>query len=622
MPFVDGESLRDRMTREGQLPLTEAVRIVTQVADALGYAHHQGVVHRDIKPENILLAGGHAKVADFGIALATRPGDGKLTEAGLALGTPAYMSPEQLMGEADLDGRSDLYSLGCVLFEMLAGRPPFPAANVQALMARRLTADAPRVTTVRPTVPPMVDTALARALAREPSARHATAAEFSAALLAEMVVTPPATKYARSGDVHIAYQVVGEGAHDLILVPGWVSHIEYAWQEPSYSRFLSRLASFARLILLDRRGTGLSDRVADLPTLEQRMDDVRAVMDAAGSERAVLCGISEGGPMCMMFAATYPARTSALVLYGTYARLLRAPDYPIGMPAEAMAKFLEHVERSWGTGALSTDLFAPDLAHDSAFRQSWARFERLAASPGGMMSLMRILYETDARATLPLIRVPTLIVQREGDRVSRVQGARYLAERIEGARYVELPGSNHFPWVGNSDAILDEIEEFLAGVQPGPEPDRVLATVMFTHIVGDGPWRDLRDQHDAVVRGQLARFRGREIDAAGDGFLAAFDGPARGVRCAWAVVHELQGLGLPIRAGLHAGECEERGGQLGGIAVDTGAGVAARARPGEVLVSGTVKDLVAGSGIAFQDRGVEILEGVSGEWHLYAVASV
>jgi len=389
------------------------------------------------------------------------------------------------------------------------------------------------------------------------------------------VVTPPATKYAKSGDVHIAYQVVGQGAHDLSLVPGWVSHIEYAWQEPSYARFLSWLASFTRLILLDRRGMGLSDRMVDLPTLEQRMDDVRAVMDAAGSERAALCGISEGGPMCMMFAATYPARTSALVLYGTYARLVRTPDYPLGMPDEAMATFREHIERRWGTGALSADLFAPALAHDPAFRQSWARFERLAASPGGMLAPMRVLRETDARATLPLIRVPTLILQREGDRVSRAEGARYLAERIDGAKYVELPGRDHFPWVGDSDAVIDEIEEFLAKVRPGAEPDRVLATVMFTHIVGDRP-ANLQDRHDQVVRAQLTRFRGREIDANGDGFLAAFDGPARGIRCALAIVHELQRLGLPIRAGLHAGECEERDGRLTGIAVDTGARIAAR----------------------------------------------
>jgi pimeloyl-ACP methyl ester carboxylesterase len=440
----------------------------------------------------------------------------------------------------------------------------------------------------------------------------------------------PATKYARSGDVHIAYQVVGEGSQNLVLVPGWVSHVEYAWEDPSYSRFLQRLASFSRLILLDRRGTGLSDRVNELPTLEQRMDDVRAVMDAAGAEQAALFGISEGGPMSLMFAATYPARTSALVLYGTYARMLRAPDYPIGMPIEALGKFLERVEEAWGTGSLSAEHFAPSRANDEAFRRSWARFERLAVSPSGIKALLRMHHENDARHTLPIIRVPTLIVQREGDRVSRAEGARYIAERIQDAKYVELPGPDHFPWVGDTDAVLDEVEEFITGARRGAEPDRVLATVMFTDIVGsteravalgDRRWRDLLDSHHAVVRDQLTRFRGREIDTAGDGFLAAFDGPARGVRCASAIVREVRRLDLEIRAGLHTGECEILGDKLSGVAVHTGARVAALAGAGEVLVSGTVKDLVAGSGITFEDRGIQILKGLPGEWHLYAVAT-
>ncbi len=439
----------------------------------------------------------------------------------------------------------------------------------------------------------------------------------------------PTTKYARSGDVHIAYQVVGEGPHDLVLVPGWASHVEYAWEDPCFSHFLSRLASFSRLILLDTRGTGLSDRVADLPTLEQRMDDVRAVMDAAGSDRAALFGISEGGPMCLMFAATYPARTSALMLYGTFARILRAHDYPIGLPVETLGKFLERAEETWGTGTISAD-FAPSFAHDETFRRSWARFERFAVSPAGIKALLRTLHETDARHTLSVIRVPTLIVHRQGDRIARVEGARYMAERIQDAKYVELPGADHFAWVGDADAVLDEVEEFLTGVRRGPEPDRVLATVMFTDIVGateraaelgDRRWRELLESHHAVVRKQLPRFRGREIDTAGDGFLAAFDGPARAVHCARAVARDVRRLGLEIRAGLHTGECEVMGDKLSGIAVHTGARVASLAGAGEVLVSGTVKDLVAGSGIKFEDRGMHVLKGVPGEWRLYAVAS-
>ncbi len=295
-----------------------------------------------------------------------------------------------------------------------------------------------------------------------------------------------------------------------------------------------------------------------------------------------------------------------------------------------MQLFLEHIEDSWGTGSINTDVFAPSLAHDPAFRQSWARFERLAVSPGGIKALVRMLLETDARPTLSLIRVPTLIIHRQGDRAVRVEVARYIAERIQGAKYVELPGDDHFPWVGNTDAILDEIEGFLSGVRHQPEPDRVLATVMFTSIVGateraatlgDQRWHDLLEQHHAVVRAQLARFRGRAIHTSGDGVLATFDGPARGIRCACAVVQEVHRLGLQIRAGLHTGECEVAGDTIGGIAVQTGAGVASLARPDEVLVSSTVKDLVAGSGIAFEGRGVEVLNGIPGEWHLYAVAS-
>jgi pimeloyl-ACP methyl ester carboxylesterase len=436
----------------------------------------------------------------------------------------------------------------------------------------------------------------------------------------------PTTRYAKCGNVHIAYQVVGDSPRDLVLVPGWVSHIEYAWEEPSYADYLRRLTSFSRLILLDRRGTGLSDRVADLPSLEQQMDDVRAVMDAAGSERAALFGQSEGGPMCMMFAATYPKRTSALVLYGTFARLMRAPDYAIGMPDRAAESFLERIEESWGT-SFSADHFAPTVAHDERFRTSWARFERFAVSPAGMKALMRIAYGIDARHVLSAIRCPTLVLHRTGDRVARVEGGRYLAERIQGAKYVELPGTDHFPFVGDTDAILSEVQEFLTGVRHGAEPDRILSTVMFTDIVGatetaaalgDRRWRDLLQGHHAIVRQQLAQFRGREIDTAGDGFLAAFDGPARAVRCACSIVRAASRLGLDIRVGLHTGECEVMGDKLSGIAVHIGARVASEASRGEVLVSRTVKDLVAGAGIGFEDRGMRLLKGVPGEWQLYA----
>ena len=434
----------------------------------------------------------------------------------------------------------------------------------------------------------------------------------------------PETKYAKSGDVNIAYQVVGDGPLDLVFVPGWVSHLEHAWEEPSNARFLHRLASFSRLIMLDKRGTGLSDRVslAELPTLEQRMDDVRAVMDAVGSERAALMGMSEGGSMCALFAATYPERTTALVLYAANAR---HPAHDL--TAEQLQPILDAFERSWGQG-MAWPMWAPSRADDPQFKEWGARFERLGGSPGAAVSLFRMAAEIDIRHVLPAIRVPTLILHRTGDQALPVMDSRYMAEQIPGAKYVELPGMDHVWFVGDADAILNEVQEFLTGVRPAPEPDRVLATVLFTDIVGstqraaelgDRRWRDLLDSYYALSRRELGRFRGREIKTMGDGFLATFDGPARGIRCACAISDSVGQLGLAIRAGLHTGECEMMGDDVGGIAVHIGARVATEATAGEVLVSSTVKDLVAGSGLQFEDRGSHALKGVPEEWRLFAV---
>ncbi len=437
----------------------------------------------------------------------------------------------------------------------------------------------------------------------------------------------PETHYAKSGDVHIAYQMVGDAPRDLILVPGFVSNIEVFWEDPAVARFFERLASFSRLILFDKRGTGLSDRVADLPNLETRMDDVRAVMDAVGSERAALCGISEGGPMCALFAATYPARTSALLLLGSYARPRNGAENPGGRSPDDQRAWLETCEREWG-GPIGLAQRGPTLVHDERVRRWWARYLRMGASPAAAVALARMNYEIDIRHVLPAIRVPTLVLHSAGDRAVDVRLGRYLADHIQDARYVELPGIDHLPWGADADAILDEVEEFLTGVRSGPEPDRVLATVLFTDIVGatekaaalgDRRWRDVITQHHELVRQQLGRFRGREIDTAGDGFLAAFDGPARAIRCGCAIVDAVRPLGLRIRTGVHTGECEIIGDKLGGIAVHIGARVAALAAPDEVLVSNTVKDLVAGSGLGFQDRGVHTLRGVPGEWRLFAV---
>jgi len=439
----------------------------------------------------------------------------------------------------------------------------------------------------------------------------------------------PTTRYAKAPDgVSIAYQVIGEEPRDLVWVPGWVSHIEAAWDEPTLARFFERLATFSRLILFDKRGTGMSDRVPDseLPTLETRMADVRAMCDAVGSERTALLGVSEGAAMCLLFAATYPARTSAIILLGGYARRQEAPDYPWGGSLERHTAFLEEIARDWG-GPVGLDVRAPSKLGDIRFRENWARYIRMGASPGAAAALTRMNAEIDVRPILDAVRVPTLVLHRTGDRTIAVEAGRYLAEHIPDASFVELAGDDHLPWIGDSDAILGEIEEFLTGVRTSPHTDRVLATVLFTDIVGsteraadlaDAAWADLLEAHHARVREQLARYAGREIDTAGDGFLAIFDGPARGVRCAIAVAEALRPLGLEVRAGLHTGEIELAGDDVRGLAVHVGARIAALAGPGEVLVSRTVKDLVVGSGLTFQDRGTHVLKGVPDEWQLFS----
>jgi class 3 adenylate cyclase len=435
---------------------------------------------------------------------------------------------------------------------------------------------------------------------------------------------PPETRYAKSGDINIAYQVVGGGPLDLVLVSGFVSHLDLDWEEPRYAHFLRRLASFSRLIRFDKRGTGLSDRPGGLPDLETRMDDVRAVLDTVGSERAALLGYSEGGPMCILFAATYPERTSALVLYGTYAKR-RDPDddYPWAATWEERQAYADQVEREWGTEA-DLGTMAPNA--DDAMVRWWRARARASASPGAAKALILMNSQIDVRGVLSSLRVPTLVLHRRGDHDSRLDEGSYIAEHIPGARFVELEGEDHVPSI-DSDQILDEVEEFLTGARRGPEPDRVLATVLFTDIVGsteraselgDRRWRELLEQHQAVVRRELERFRGREIDTAGDGFLATFDGPARAIRCARAIGNGVRGLGIEVRAGLHTGECEVLGDKVAGVAVHTGARVAGAAGPGEVLVSNTVRDLVAGSGIQFEDRGEHELKGV-GSWRLYSV---
>lgn len=440
----------------------------------------------------------------------------------------------------------------------------------------------------------------------------------------------PETRYAKSGDLSIAYQVVGEGERDLVLVPGFVTHVEMGWESRAYARFLERLASFSRLIIFDKRGSGLSDPATGAPTLEERMDDVRAVMDAAGSEKAALFGVSEGGPMSILFAATYPDRTSALVLHGAMARSTEAPDYPWAAPADALRRSVaEFIVPSWGRpDGVVLEIFNPSEADDPEAREFLARFERYAASPAMSAWIFEMSLDIDVRHVLPAIHTPTLVLHRHGDRVVNRRAGRWLAEQIAGARYIEVPGVDHLPWTGDQDAILDEVQEFLTGVRSAPEPDRVLATVMFIDIVdstrhasevGDRRWREILEGHQESVRRELSRFRGREVKTLGDGSLATFDGPARAIRCGRSIVEAARSRGLEVRIGLHSGEVELMGDDVGGIAVHIAARVGDLAGLGEVLVSGTVKDLVAGSGLEFEDRGTHTLKGVPGEWRLFAV---
>jgi pimeloyl-ACP methyl ester carboxylesterase len=446
-------------------------------------------------------------------------------------------------------------------------------------------------------------------------------------------VQQPETFYAQSGDVSIAYQLVGDGPFDVVYVPGFVSHVELRWTVPSFAEGLRELASFSRLILFDKRGTGMSDRVAGAPTLETRMDDLRAVMDAVGSRRAALFGVSEGAPMSLLFAATYPERTAALVLRSGFPRTLWAPDYPWGRTEEQYRQDLEGQLR----------IYRPRIEAQALVRSlaSWTEedlpaivdYLRWSASPGALEALVVMNREIDVRHVLPAIRVPTLILHGTEDTVVPIDAARWMAKHVPGAKLVEVSAGGHLHFARDSPAVHAAVRRFLTdvwetGAWEEAEPDRVLATVLFSDIagssqrateLGDRAWRELLERHHALVRRELLRFRGQEIDTAGDGFFASFDGPARAIRCACAIAEAMRELGLDVRLGLHTGECEIAGGKIAGIAVHTGARVASRAEPGEVLVSHTVKDLVAGSGIRFEDRGLQELKGIGGEWHLYRV---
>ncbi len=439
----------------------------------------------------------------------------------------------------------------------------------------------------------------------------------------------PKTRYAKSGEINVAYQVLGDGPIDVLFVPGFVSHLDLAWEDPLYAEWMARLSGFCRLILLDKRGTGLSDRDVGDSTLEERMDDLRAVLDAAGSRQCAVFGLSEGGALSMLFAASYPDRVTRLVLFGAFLSGVESPNFPAGgEQRRVLDGVLNGIQNSWGDGVM-TRYIAPSLPVSPAVLDYSGRYERAAASPQAAIRQLRWCQDLDARPIAASLRLPTLILHRTDDKLVPVGSSRWLAEHIEDARYIELPGDFHAPWIDRDLTVLAAVLEFVTGERGHADADRVLATVLFTDIVGsteravavgDHAWRHLLSRHHTAVRKELSRFRGKEIDTAGDGFLAAFDGPARAVRCAQAIRDAVKPLGIEIRAGVHTGECERVGEKLAGIAVHTGARVLSCAGPSEVWVSGTVRDLVAGSGLNFEDRGTRSLKGIPGEWRLFAVA--
>ncbi|MFO0978446.1 MAG: alpha/beta fold hydrolase [Planctomycetaceae bacterium] len=574
--YIEGETLRSRLHR-GQIPLSEVIVLATQISAALAAAHEAGVIHRDLKPENVMIRrDGLVKVLDFGLARSSegigpgsRVGETPVTFSGLLAGTLGYMSPEQARGQK-VDHRSDLFSLGVLLFEMVNGHLPFIGATQSDVLVAILDRPAPAIDRSGTVIPDELKQLVDRLLTKEVSARSLTARHVTEELRAlkslpltdaaapaptnlasgtsvsrsEPTIVPgsdsgriPDVRYAASGDVNIAYQVFGSGDFDIVFVMGWVSHLEWFWKDPSFARFLRDLGTFARVILFDKRGTGLSDRVPvhQLPTLEQRMDDVRAVMEAVDSQRAVLCGVSEGGPLCALFAATYPEKTIAMVMIGSYARRLWAEDYPYGVREEHRLHFLEEIRRNWG-GPVGIDDRAPSMAHDPQFRDWWATYLRMGASPGAALALTQMNAQIDIRPILPLIRVPTLVIHRMADRCLKVEEGRYLADNIPGAEFCELPGDDHLPFVGNQSEILQEIRRFLMTRSRQSHVERILATILASSIApqktrSGGMPESFRNS----VRDEVALYRGSNVVFSDDLVLAAFDGPSRAIRAALSI---------------------------------------------------------------------------------------
>ncbi len=643
--YVTGATLRSMLSSE-DLSLSQAIDFASQIAQGISAAHAKGIIHRDLKPENLMVReDGLLKILDFGLAKFVPSEEGRSSESaavssgetrsGMIMGTATYMSPEQLR-HGKLDSRSDVFSFGIIFYRMLTGNHPYYAESVNEVIASILNDTPLSPRNLNAEISTELSQLVMRSLEKD-SDRRPTSAQISEMLnnlprdpSSASTFLPPSSnsklletrplhlpdqstdrvaiqrlspvRYAQSGDVNIAWQEIGNGPIDLVFVMGWVSHLDYFWKEPGFAEFLNRLATFARVILFDKRGTGLSDKVPvnELPTLETRMDDVRAVMDAAGSQSAVLCGVSEGGPLCALFAATYPQKTIALTMLGCYARRLWAEDYPWGPTSEQREVFLKEIERDWG-GPLGIEDRAPSKADDPEFRQWWADYLRMGASPGAAVALTKMNAQIDIRSILPTIQVPTLVIHRSGDRCLKVEEGRHMAELIPAAKFVELPGDDHLPFVGDSDSVLNEIEEFLTGKQHSPAVDRVLATAVY--ILADeipsecidGDSSTKTEQFEALVGREAELFRGNSLRTRDGAQVLTFDGPARAVRAAKAIVDLASRLGIKIRCGIDTGACDLTLEKVSGPAVDTASQIAHLAASNDVVVSESVKNLVSGS---------------------------
>jgi pimeloyl-ACP methyl ester carboxylesterase len=609
--LVQGRTLRQRL-QHGALPWPELIDHARQITAAVVAAHAAGIVHRDLKPENVMVRpDGLLKVLDFGLAKqrsAPLPQEfDPRTAAGILVGSVRYMSPEQARG-GEVDERSDVFGLGALFHELAAGTPAFAGTTPLDVLMELLERQPPPLARLRADLPPAFGELVSQALAKDPASRLPSARALLAALEAlpvavDATASPafdmPAVRYARSGDVNIAYQVLGAGPLDLVFVMGWISHLEWFWREPSFARFLRQLATFARVILFDKRGTGLSDRVATdrLPTLEQRMDDVRAVLDEVGSQRAVLCGISEGGPMCALFAASRPERVRGLVMIGSYARRLRADGYPWGSSPEARERFCDEIQRTWG-GPVGIVERAPSKADDPVFRDWWAAYLRHGASPSAAVALTRMNAEIDVRPVLPTIAVPTLVIHRTGDRCLGIEEGRYLARSIPGARLVELPGCDHLPFVGDQDAVLAAIGEFLATPLPTAVPTRTLATLVRARAAADTGAETVRSWRRLVLAQPWFELARSWLWQDGE-LVAVFDGAERALRAGLAAMQAAADAGCAVRAVVHTGECRRADGAVQGPVVEQSLALLSAAEPNELLASAAVRDLVPGAGFRF-----------------------